>query len=399
MELYYLMNKNNKIADITKEDKYGTSIYRIRNVYGNLPYGFKDITSWLDKRQAAKHREHLKELMKSCGCETIDGFISVTHCTSINDTFWVMKENESIAWENVSLYTNEFNDVVAKLAFEGIGLFGEQFSSTTPEFGTAGAYAKCCTKGIDNEMFMYKRGTTGFANAGLEPYCECLSSSIYEKITRNAVDYKLCKLHGKIASKCKIFTNEAIGLVAYSDTEGVRDLVGALEFYNKFGDSDKFRAMMVADAVCFNEDRHFGNHGVLINNDTLEIIGMAPVYDNNISLLAYAMSSDFNDLDAYLANSHGPRIGNDWVGVARELLTSKTRLELINLQGYKFDFEGDDKFPKARVKVMEQVIERQIRDILGKGKIIGFSDIKSWDNAKSNVIKDRAKALLNGGMK
>ncbi|HBF5809545.1 TPA: hypothetical protein KOR75_001126 [Clostridioides difficile] len=396
--IYSLMNKDNVVAKFVIEETAIDLDYSLGEVYSKLPYGFKDIMKWLEHRQAAKRREHIKELMRQCGCDTVIGYIRVMHCTSINDTFWVKAEDEDVSWKDVSLYDNEFNEVIAKLAFEGAGLFGEQFSSTSPEFGTSGAYSKCCTKGIDNEMFMYKRGTTGFANAGLEPYCEALSSPIYHKIVGDTVEYKLCKLHGKVASKCKIFTNENIGLVPYGYVGTKVGILGALEFYDKFGDADKFRAMLVADAVCFNEDRHDGNHGVLVNNDTLEIIRMAPVYDNNISLLAYAMSPDFNDLDAYLADGHGPRIGNDWVGVARELLTSKTRLELINLQGYKFDFDGDDKFPKARVKVMEQVIERQIRDILGKGKIIGFSDIKSWESNKSDIAKDRAKALLNGGV-
>lgn len=392
---YYLMNKDNIVADIQSNIVLGTESYKVIKLYGNLPHGFIDINKWLDSRQAAKHRQHIKQLMKECGCDTIEGYIRVMHCTSINDTFWVKSDEEEVNWDKVSLYSNEFNDVIAKIAFEGVGLFGEKFSSTSPEFGTAGAYSKCCTKGLDNEMFMIKRGTEGYANAGLEPYCESLSSELYSIITKNSVDYKLVKFHGRMASKCKIFTNEAIGLAPYYNVSDISG-VNAVEFYDKYGDANKFRNMLVADAVCFNEDRHSGNHGVLINNDTLEIVGMAPVYDNNISLLPYAMASDFNDINKYM-EEHNTRLGEDWVRVARAALTSETRIELINLQGYKFKYEGDEKFTKERVCVISEMVNQQIKNILGKGIVVGFTGISSWETSKSCNVKERAKALLNGG--
>ena len=34
-----------------------------------------------------------------------------------------------------------------------------------------------------------------------------------------------------------------------------------------------------------NTDRHLGNFGALIDNDTISVIRMAPVFDNNRSLL------------------------------------------------------------------------------------------------------------------
>lgn len=79
----------------------------------------------------------------------------------------------------------------------------------------------------------------------------------------------------------------------------------ALDYYNEYGSGDLFRAMIVADAVTFNADRHVGNHGMLIDNDTFELTKMAPIYDNNLSLLPYAMKSDFEDIDKYIDQSQG----------------------------------------------------------------------------------------------
>lgn len=46
---------------------------------------------------------------------------------------------------------------------------------------------------------MYKRGTDGFANSGLEPYGEYLSSELYNIITDGrSVQYDLVKLHSML---------------------------------------------------------------------------------------------------------------------------------------------------------------------------------------------------------
>ena len=45
--------------------------------------------------------------------------------------------------------------------------------------------------------------------------------------------------------------------------------------------------ILLCDCVGFNEDRHFGNIGFLYNPDTMEIMSVAPMYDNNLSLLCY----------------------------------------------------------------------------------------------------------------
>lgn len=360
---YYLMNKDTIIGSFKLEKTLGESYATEVSIYGRVPVGFPGLNKWLYGRQAAKHRQHIKELMKVCGCDTIEGYIRVIHCTSINDTLWVKEVNEDVKWNKVSLYRNEFDDVIAKLAFEGVGIYGQQFSSTTPEFGTNGAYSKCITKTRDGKLVMYKRGTEGFANSGLEPYGEFLSSELYSIITDGrSVKYELTNLHGKTASKCEIFTNEKVGLVPYS---AVSDMPGlrALDFYKEFGCEDLFRAMLVADAVCFNEDRHAGNHGILYDNDTMDLLRMAPIYDNNLSLLPYAMKSDFEDIDSYL-KEHNTRLGSDWVEVARNALTPHLRSILINLKGYEFKYDGCEKFPKERVKKLEWLVNRQIDGIL-----------------------------------
>ena len=51
-----------------------------------------------------------------------------------------------------------------------------------------------------------------------------------------------------------------------------------LAYYDKLGPefSEQIRSMLVFDALIYNEDRHFGNFGVLRDNHSGNIIAPAP---------------------------------------------------------------------------------------------------------------------------
>ena len=70
------MNKNKPVALLEENRAFGELSYSVKETYDvYMPYGSKDINRWLDNRQAAKHRKHLKELMIRCGCYDKNGFI------------------------------------------------------------------------------------------------------------------------------------------------------------------------------------------------------------------------------------------------------------------------------------------------------------------------------------
>ena len=367
--MYYLMNKDTIVAEFEKSnDILDNEFHIVKFEKDRLPLGFEDINSWLERRQAAKHREHLKKLMAECGCLSSEGFIRVTHATSLNDTFWVKNESEEVCWEQVSLYKNEFDEVISKISFEGKGLYGIEFSTTTPEFSTEGSFEKCW-KRDGEDIYLYKRGSFGARNAGMEPYSECYAAQIAKILCKKYVDYEITGLHKKTASRCKLFTSEEEGFASfaafYSKKVSPREI---LEFYAKLGCEDDFRRMIVFDAVSFNTDRHYGNHGVIFRNDTLEICGMAPVFDYNQALLPYAENSDFENAEEYLKMIE-PKIGDDFVALAKSLLTSDIRADLINMHGFHFEYLSDERFTVERLNMIEKIMTQQIARILEKGKI------------------------------
>lgn len=367
--MIYLMNKDVVVASFDKEN----SRWALLQQNAEFPLGKFELNDWLEDRKAYKHNHHLKQLMIDCGCETTEGFIKITHAASINDSFWIREEGENVVWKDISFYRNDFNKSISKLAFEGLGLYGLQMSSTSPELTTDGSFRKCWRK-ENGEIYLYKRGISGAYNAGLEPYCEALASEIIHRVDPTSVQYSVLKLHGEVATKCRAFTNEDIGFVP------LRKLVDRnitldelLDFFDKLHCREEFQRMLVLDAITFNVDRHLGNIGVLVDNDTQKPLGIAPNFDFNLSMLPYVTREEFEQIGTKLLD-YGPAIGNDFTRIGQDMLTSEIRRKLINLQGFQFTFRGNEDFEPSRVKILETMVNKQIHAILS-GDILYTKDV------------------------
>lgn len=360
---YYLMNKDEKILEFKIQKGFDYSITEVNRLADVLPIGFTTISEWVNHRQAPKHREYIEMLLELCQINNIKDFLSVTYALSLNDCFWVKPKDSKLQWSEVSLYRNDFNDSIAHLAFNGEGLHGLDVTTTSPEFGTDGSFAKCWIK-EDNGIFLLKRGSQGFSNAGLEPYSEFYASQIAKEICESYVDYDLVKYHGDLACSCKLFSNEEIGYVPIVNVIGRGNSVDEIiDYFDSIGSGDKFRSMIVFDGVVMNMDRHLNNYGVLFNNETMDILEMAPVFDNNMSLLPYAVKEDFENFDEYL-DTKGPKFGGDWVEIARFCLTPKTRKILNNLYGFKFTKHKMYNLSDERLEYLNKAVNNQIKKIL-----------------------------------
>lgn len=391
--MFQLMNKDKLIATFDISEVMDSDITTQLTVYDKLPFGCSEdkFTKWVRNRYAAKHRSHLAGYLNSMNADNMRGFIKLTHSISINDTYWIKEDCENLTWSQVSPYTNEFDEVIQHLAFDGVGLKGVQLSSTSPEFGTNGAYEKCWVREEDG-IYLYKRGSEGFANSGLEPYSEGLASQVFVKMNAG-IPYDIVKYRGKPASKCKLFTGESVGFVPYhilgSEDDDVIDI---LNYYESLGYDEAFKRMLVCDAITFNTDRHKGNFGCIYDIDTQEILGMAPCFDFNLSLFPLEPNESFTHVDSFVSK-YTPKLGKSFISVARKSLTSSIRSDLINLKGFEYEYDGDDKFSKERVKWLTKISNEQIDHILGKHDVYVYTSPEI--EPKTNLDKYRAKYDLS----
>lgn len=389
---YALMNKNRKVGafEIEKTD-FGDKYTFEKNGEAPLPIGFDFIDGWLNDRKASKHNSHLRKIMTECGCEKTEGFIKITHAASINDTYWVKSESEDVSWEQISFYRNPFNEVISKLAFEGMGLYGIKMTETAPELSTDGSFRKCWVREPDGEIYLYKRGSDGARNTGLEPYCEAMASEIAVRLLgKDAIPYQLVHLHGELASKCKLFSNEQYGYTPLSRCSVNHASPQALmQFYANIGSEEQFRRMIVLDALTFNVDRHAGNHGILTDNETQTPICMAPVFDLNMALLPHIEREDWKHIGNTMLN-YGPRIGEDFTRIGQQAMTSSIRATLIGLKGFQFSFRGNEEFEPERVKFIETLLNRQLEALLSRD-VLYTKDVFVPERTQDSITEEQQK--------
>lgn len=207
--LFLLMNKDTKwLLFDCHEDEFGFVTGKGIEWYTELrPIGYDNIGDFLDARKAPKHRKHIAEMLKKYGCESIENFLKSTHALSLNDTFWVKEPESPLSGNEVSLYRNEFDKSVSNAAFDGV-VSSTTLASASPEFGTDGAYAKCWQR-EEGTTYLYKSGSDTYE---IEPLSEFLATQVADILCRNNVKYELTFYHGRLASRCKLFTSEQFGL-------------------------------------------------------------------------------------------------------------------------------------------------------------------------------------------
>lgn len=341
--------KRNEYLEVTAQEEVWHT--------GQRPFGYTNLTDFLERRKAPKHRAHIAELLRQYGCQELDGYLDVTHALSLNDTFWVKRVDSPLKWEEVSLYRNPFNEVISEAAFDG-SLSSSSFSSTSPEFSTDGQYAKCWMR-EDDTIWLYKTGGV----FGMEPLSEYLASQLAACLCPDAVTYDLGFYHGALISKCPLFTSETFGLAKAAVLTKDRTVSGFLRYFETIGSGDTFRRMCILDALILNTDRHSGNFGVLYQNDTMQVQKMAPVFDNNRSLL-FDLDDDQLKNTEWCIRHCSPRLGVDFVATARGLMTDAIRSDLKNLRDFHFEQHPRISVNQQRLDLLSKIVQHQLNETL-----------------------------------
>lgn len=163
------------------------------------------VATWLKRRVIPKNRAFVHNFLQLMGLTHSDtkGIIDVCKGLSLNDCYWVVPAGFSGSFSDYNLFQNPFSDILSLVAYTGKGGSYKPFS-TSPEFTTHGILKKAW-RIIDGEgIFLFKGGSEGFANSGLEPYSEFYASQVAQCMGLRHVHYDLIKWKGILASKCRL---------------------------------------------------------------------------------------------------------------------------------------------------------------------------------------------------
>ncbi|MBR6586679.1 MAG: XRE family transcriptional regulator [Kiritimatiellae bacterium] len=318
--------------------------------------------TWLTRRTVPRNRRNIEELMARIGLSSrnVKGIIELCRGLSLNDVYWVVPDGCADAWKDFNLYENDFPDAIAQMAFSGVGPdFREQWTSS-PEFTTNGMLAKCWRR-IDGNVLLYKAGTEGASNTGFEPYSEFYAAQIAKAMGLDHVAYGLSRFKGRLCSTCPLFTSDKYGYVpagrVVSRDEALAD--------------PRFADVFFFDAVIFNTDRHMGNFGYLVDNDTNEIVGAAPIFDNGYGLFSLALDrkgdshDEFCDLRRFVSRVN-PALYVKWLGFPGGL-TKKMKERLDGLRGFRIKRHPRYNLPVRRIEAIEDFTQKRIREICEYG--------------------------------
>lgn len=336
---------------------------------------------WLKSRSIPLKRMNMKEMTRklNINMNNVQELLDYSKGLSLNDCFWICKKDDNIKFDDINLYDNSFSKEISLLAFNNkntrnLLIDHHEYS---PEFTTNGFLPKCWQ--IRNgKRVLYK----GNYKQKLEVFSEFYASQIAKILGFNHVSYDLEKFKDTIASTCPLFTSKDIGYVPigyYIKGESIGEVNELLKGMSNKNPQiyEDFQNMILFDALVYNTDRHFGNFGFLVDNTTMEIIGLAPIFDNGESLFSNLTIGDFLEISSMIGlNNYARDKINSFYGIPFDVLVKNIcSKDMINdlKKLNNFHLKSYDKYNLSdiRVEIIEDFINKralELIDILIKKK-------------------------------
>jgi hypothetical protein len=174
-----------------------------------------------------------------------------------------------------------------------------------------------------------------------------------------------------------LFTNEDEGYIPLSNCLTKEEIVKRpdklLKRIEELTGREFLEDIMVFDSLIYNEDRHLGNYGLIVNNNTGELLRPAPIFDNgNSALMLY---SDLPKDSTEIFAEH--RIGLSFNVLSEEFVSERHRKGLEKLKDFKFIrhpkfnlpeelLEKTEKFISQRAKFISNQLEKKLEQNLEK---------------------------------
>ena len=229
-----------------------------------LPLGMEATDSslerWLRHRTIPANRAYVQNFLSKNGLSENDfiGILSVCKGLSLIDCYWVTTPDDKKTFQQVNLFDNRFSQVLSQIAFTGYGSSPLSKFRSSPEFTTNGMLPKAWRR-VKGEIYLYKGGTSGFANTGKEPFSEFYSAQVAAAMGLDHIYYSLSMWKGQLCSTCKLFTSKEISFIPASTLMDTSRITEIIAWYDRHGWKESLSDMLVFDAV------------IAIQTDILEI--------------------------------------------------------------------------------------------------------------------------------
>lgn len=118
--------------------------------------------------------------------------------------------------------------------------------------------------------------------------------------------------------------------------------------------------MLLLDTLTCNTDRHYGNIGIMVENDTQRALGISKIYDNNLSCIPYYIEDESLK---YYVNDIRAKDGSTFNRLYSLIKCGYTRKLCQKAMNFEFTGTGNKRADK-RIRVLNKMLRYRIRENL-----------------------------------
>ena len=375
---YLLKNKDKVVLEFevtTDTEEYQgisrqyTSLANLKSVNNKLlPYSMEaslsSLEKWIKNRKIPKNRAFVNDVLKTLNVDSEDNimaYVDISLALSLNDSYWIIPADKDYKWSDYNLYENEFDKALALVAFSG-GSYKASKITSSPEYTTNGMLPKCWHRN-DGQIYLYKGSSEKYANGGKESYAEYYMAQVAKALGFEHTPYDLREFHGQVVSSCPLFTNENEGYVniyACLDKDIRKTYkLRLIEPIQKIYGEERFADLMVFDALICNVDRHLGNFGMIIDNNTNEILRPAPIFDNGFSMINILTQDELKDIPTAIANMQHSFFDFSFNEQLKLFIQPRHIKNLEKFKSFEFTKHKEFNLPDAWLESIQKAIQER----------------------------------------
>ena len=336
----------------------------------------EELLKWINRRKAPKNRQFVEKILSAIDdSDNPMKYVDVSHALSLNDAYWITNDIMEYKWDELNLYSHPFDEALSYVAFTG---YSQKVSGllSSPEITSSGMLKKCWSNREDG-IYLLKGDDVFQSNDGRSQAThEFYAAQVAEAFGIEHIDYGLEEFHHRNGNKeivciCKLFTSENEGFVDASIVAGGKGVdvhnldLSSLSVQKQFSDwfGEFYADMMVFDSLIINRDRHLGNFGMIVDNNTGEYLRPAPLFDNGCSMLLGASKFDLKEgYTDYVASLYCKYMDCD--KQARLFVQERHISRLRKLLDFQFLKHPKYNISDETLKVMSKFIQERARKII-----------------------------------
>ena len=292
-----IMHGEDKVAYIAKNGSvevfnelwmpYDLYFETVSDDIDDLVQNLENFYHWCSTRLIHIDRKYIKEILNSIGAsqqmtDRDRAKVALSyHALSLIDLYWVREDDEKTSFAEINLYDHSLSNAFTDLSLRGKSMTVENAHMIADNLNTPGMFPKAWVRD-GGTFFLLKDGDQDAVEK------ELLASRIASCFDVPQVRYDRAEYEEMSVSRSQIITSKKYSIVtmeAFQIYALNHDMSWLDEVLTK--DAEGYYMMNIIDYLVGNTDRHWGNWGWLVDNETGERVRLHDLMDFNQSFGAY----------------------------------------------------------------------------------------------------------------